>query len=418
MNLRNASSMLECYDLVVIGAGPSGLMAAGTAAQNGAKVLILDKNNSVGKKLSITGKGRCNITNNCTIEEFMDAVISNKRFLHSSINTFSPQDTIDFFENLGLKTKTERGRRVFPVSDKASDVVRCLSNFAFQNGCYFLQTKAKQILLDNNSVYGLKHSDGKIYAKNILIATGGVSYPGTGSTGDGFVLAKSLGHNIIEPSPSLVPLVCYENFCKELQGLSLKNVSLTLSNENGKVLYKELGEMLFTHFGVSGPLVLSASAHMIHENGYTISIDFKPGLNSEKLDARLLREFSENKNKQFQNLLHNLLPRKLIPVILRLSDISADTPCNSINKIQRLNFAKLLKNFTLKVKSFRPLSEAIITRGGVSTKEINPKTMQSKLIKGLFFAGEVIDVDAYTGGYNLQIAFCTGYAAGRNILYD
>ncbi len=406
--------MSRIYDLVVVGAGPAGLIAAGRAASRGACVLLLDKNRFAGRKLSITGKGRCNITNNCTINEFIDAVISNKRFLHSVAHTFSPQDTINFFECLGLETKTERGRRVFPRSDKAMDVVKSLERYAFGRNCHFKSVKVQKIHIDANKLFSVDCDSNSFTAKNVIIACGGASYPGTGSNGDGYKLAKKLGHNIIPPKPSLVPMVCNESFCKDLQGLSLRNIMLSVFDRN-KLLYRQQGEMLFTHFGISGPLVLSASAHIVNPSNCCISIDLKPALLHEQLDLRVQRELRRAGNKFFANSLDSLLPRRLIPVFVKLTGIAKQKPCNSITRQERAIIVNLLKDFKLTVKSFRPLNEAIITRGGVSTKEIDPKTMQSKLIRGLYFAGEVIDVDAYTGGYNLQIAFSTGYTAGSSV---
>lgn len=401
-------------NVVVIGGGASGLMAAGTAAYYGANVTLLEKNSRTGRKILVTGKGRCNITNNCDKDTFIANVPTNPRFLYSAINNFDCQDTIDFFNDLGLETKTERGNRVFPVSDKAMDVADTLYTFAKHNGAKIIESTAKVILTSNGKVSGVLDTKGNQYeADCVIIATGGMSYPGTGSTGDGYKLAKTVGHTITEIKPSLVGLISSDEFCKELQGLSLKNVNL-MAYENGKEIFSEQGEMLFTHQGVSGPLVLSASSHMrnFDKKSYKISIDLKPALSEEKLDLRLQKDFSEHKNNQINNSLGKLLPKKIIPVVLKMWGIDPTKKCNSITKEERQKLNKILKNFTVKIKSLGSIKEAIITSGGVSTKEISPKTMESKILSGLFFCGEVIDVDAYTGGFNLQIAFSTGRLAG------
>lgn len=406
---------MSVYDVIVIGAGPAGMLSAVAAARRGAKVLIFDKNREIGRKLSITGKGRCNITNNCSADEFLNSVVVNRKFLYSAAYNFAPSDTINFFESLGLKTKTERGKRVFPESDKAIDVVNCLKNYVFKElKCSFASKKITKLIINNNKVAGVKADLEEYIAKNIIIACGGMSYPKTGSTGWGYKLAKQAGHRITPLKPSLVALVSSDKLCYNLQGLTLKNIKLSLL-ENNKAIYSEQGDMLFTHFGVSGPLVLSASANIKKPEDCHIVLDLKPALDVNQLDARVQRDFSEFKNKAFKNSLNKLLPKKLIPEIIKLSEIPPDIHCNSIKKSQREMLVNLLKNLKINISGFRPIEEAIITRGGVETKEINPKTMQSKLISGLFFAGEVLDVDAYTGGYNLQIAFCTGYTAGSNI---
>ena len=401
-------------NVVVIGGGASGLMAAGTASYYGANVTLLEKNSRTGRKILVTGKGRCNITNNCDKDTFIANVPTNPRFLYSAINNFDCQDTIDFFNDLGLETKTERGNRVFPVSDKAMDVADTLYTFAKYNGVKIIESTAKVILTSDGKVSGVLDTKGNKYdADCVIIATGGMSYPGTGSTGDGYKLAKTVGHTLTEIKPSLVGLISSDEFCKELQGLSLKNVNLT-AYENGKEIFSEQGEMLFTHQGVSGPLVLSASSHMrnFEKKSYKISIDLKPALSEEKLDLRLQKDFSEHKNNQINNSLGKLLPKKIIPVVLKMWGIDPTKKCNSITKEERQELNKILKNFTVKIKSLGSIKEAIITSGGVSTKEISPKTMESKILSGLFFCGEVIDVDAYTGGFNLQIAFSTGRLAG------
>lgn len=379
-------------NVVVIGGGASGLMAAGTAAYYGANVTLLEKNSRTGRKILVTGKGRCNITNNCDKDTFIANVPTNPRFLYSAINNFDCQDTIDFFNNLGLETKTERGNRVFPVSDKAMDVTDTLYTFAKHNGVKIIESTAKVILTSEGKVSGVLDTKGNKYdADCVIIATGGMSYPGTGSTGDGYKLAKTVGHTITEIKPSLVGLISSDEFCKELQGLSLKNVNLT-TYENGKEIFSEQGEMLFTHQGVSGPLVLSASSHMrnFEKKSYKISIDLKPALSEEKLDLRLQKDFSEHKNNQINNSLGKLLPKKIIPVVLKMWGIDPTKKCNSITKEERQELNKILKNFTVKIKSLGSIKEAIITSGGVSTKEISPKTMESKILSGLFFVVKLL----------------------------
>lgn len=407
------------YDAIVIGGGAAGLMAAITAAQMGRKVLLLERNDRLGRKLLITGKGRCNLTNNCSNDELMKNIPSNARFLYSAFSQFSSQDTMNFFENLGVPLKTERGNRVFPVSDKAGDVVSALERTAKDYGVVIKKLQVTSLIINpDNTIGGVNCENAQFFAESVLVATGGKSYPLTGSTGDGYTFAKQAGHTVTPLVPSLVPIVTKEKYCADMMGLSLKNVTLSLiDSENGKTMFSELGEMLFTHFGVSGPLVLSASSHIrkMQENRYIIKIDLKPGLDEEKLDLRIQRDFSENLNKDFLNSLRKLLPAKMIPVIVSLSGIAPDTKVNQITRQQRREFVQLVKAFPLTVKCFRPIEEAIVTSGGVSIKEISPKTMESKLVKGLFFAGEVLDVDAYTGGFNLQIAFATGYAAGMNL---
>ncbi len=407
------------YDAIVIGAGAAGLMAAGRAAQLGKNVLLLEKNDRPARKLIITGKGRCNVTNNCAEDAFITQVKTNGRFLYSAISAFPPRETIAFFEGRGLHLKTERGNRVFPVSDKAVDVVDSLVAFVKEKGVRLQKGTVKSLMLVDGTVCGVVLDDGtQIESGAVVVATGGLSYPLTGSTGDGYRLARQAGHTVIDPTPSLVPIVAEEGWCKDLMGLSLKNVTLSV-HEKGKPkpVFCELGEMLFTHFGVSGPLVLSASslmdAHRISD--YTLSIDLKPALSAEQLDKRLQRDFSINLNKDFINSLGDLLPKKLIPVIVYLCGIPPETKVNQLTREMRKALADTVKSLRVTPKAFRPIEEAIITSGGVKVSEISPKTMQSKLCEGLYFAGEVIDVDAYTGGYNLQIAFCTGFLAGQNV---
>ena len=401
-------------DVIVVGGGAAGMMAAGTCAYYGANVTLLEKNSRTGRKILVTGKGRCNITNDCDKDTFLENVPTNPRFLYSAINNFDSQDTISFFNDLGLETKTERGNRVFPVSDRAMDVADTLYSYVKHNGVKVVESTVKSLITQGDKVTGVVDANGReFFADSIIIATGGMSYPGTGSTGDGYALAKSVGHTVTNLMPSLVGLVSSDSFCGELQGLSLRNIALT-AYENNKVIYKDFGEMVFTHKGVSGPVVLSASAHMRHfdKKSYHISLDLKPALSEEKLDLRLQREFSNHINNQINNSLKELLPKKLIPVIIKRWGIAETKKCNSITKEERKTLLDLLKNFTVNISSLGSLSEAIITSGGISTKEINPKTMESKLISNLFFCGEVIDVDAYTGGFNLQIAFSTGRLAG------
>lgn len=407
------------YDVIVIGGGPAGMMAAGIAGSRRKKVLLVERNDKLGKKLFITGKGRCNLTNSAPKDDFIANVTRNPKFLYSSFNNFFNDDLIDFFNKLGLKTKVERGGRVFPLSDKSSDVIKALEKHLYNNNVNVkLNSRAKSVVAEENEIKGLELEDGSIInCSSLIIATGGLSYPLTGSTGDGYELAKKLGHHITDLIPSLVPLVVKEEFIKEIQGLSLKNVSVKAICD-GKVLFEEIGEMLFTHYGLSGPLILSASFYIsekVNNNKKSIiEIDLKPGLSHEELDKRLLRDFDLYNNKYFKNSLDDLLPKKLIPVIIKLSGIPEDKQVNQISKEERKNIVNLLKALQFEVIGTRPISEAIVTSGGVNIKEVNPKTMESKLIKGLFFAGEILDVDAFTGGYNLQIAFSTGYTAGLN----
>ncbi len=407
------------YDVLVIGGGAAGMMAAGTAAQRGLNVCLVEKNARPGRKVMITGKGRCNITNHCDVQTFIASVPTNGRFLYSAIHQFTPQDTIDFFEELGLPVKIERGNRVFPQSDKAGDVVDRLVHFVKSNGVQLVTGEVKRLLLKEHSVYGVElHGGAQVMADTVIVCCGGASYPGTGSTGDGYKLARQAGHTVTELRPSLVPLVVRGDECRDMMGLSLKNVSVRVyDTEKKKQIYDDFGEMLFTHFGLSGPMILSASAHMreMSSGRYHIFIDLKPALSPEQLDARLQRDFELNHNRNFANSLGALLPSKMIPVIVQRSGIPPETKCNQITREMRRGFAELLKSFELTVAGFRPIEEAIVTSGGVKVTEINPKTMESKLVNGLYFAGEVLDVDAYTGGFNLQIAFCTGRLAAGSI---
>ena len=403
-------------DAVVIGGGAAGMMCSAAAAERGLDVILLEPNKVLGRKLRITGKGRCNITNNCDIREFLNNIPGDGRFLYSALNRLSPRDTMELFEGLGLRLKTERGNRVFPVSDNANDVAGALQRCMNRSGVRVVHSSAKHILTENNAVAGVETSDGVIECRAAVICTGGLSYPLTGSRGAGYKMAQELGHTVNPTRPSLVPLESDDDYCAEMQGFSLKNVTLS-AYEDDKLIYKELGEMLFTHFGVSGPLVLSASSHMrrFGEAKYELRIDLKPGLDEKKLDARLLRDFEKYANRDFANSLGDLAGKAMIPVLVRLSGIPAETKVNSITREQRHELLRLLKSFPVSVSGPRPIDEAIITSGGVSTKEINPRTMQSKLVGGLYFAGEVMDLDAYTGGFNLQIAWSTAYVAANSI---
>ncbi len=401
--------------VIIIGAGAAGLMAGGYASMYGADVRIFEKMPKVARKLLITGKGRCNLANYCDIPTFMQNVPVNSKFLYSALNNFPPEDIVDFFENLGLKTKVERGNRVFPVSDRAMDVVDTMRAFALSNGCRIIHKPVSDVIAENGRVKGVI-VENKLYScDSLIIATGGMSYPRTGSTGDGYKFAAKLGHSITDIRPSLIPLESPDNDCKRLQGLSLRNVRLSIIEKSGKEVFSDFGEMLFTHFGLSGPIVLSASCNMRdYTKGYKAVIDLKPALSEEQLDSRILRDFSENINKSASNSLNGLLPKKLIPVVLDRWGIERSKKCNSITKEERKALLDIIKNFTVDISRPRPVEEAIITSGGVKTSEINPKTMQSKLVEGLFFAGEIIDVDAYTGGFNLVIAWSTGKLAGEN----
>lgn len=408
--------MYEQRKIAVIGGGPAGMMGAIYGAMNGASVTLFEKNDRLGKKLAITGKGRCNVTNDCDNNEFLKNVISNPKFLYASISNFDTSDTKAFFENAGVPLKTERGRRVFPVSDSAHDIVSALKKTLLEYGCTVKNEKVKDILTKNGKVTGIKTSLGEYFFDAVIVATGGASYTATGSDGDGFRFAKALGIELTPLVPSLVPLETTQDV-SEIMGLSLKNVVLKIrNNQTGKIVFEELGEMLFTHFGLSGPLVLSASCHMqkMERGKYSAIIDFKPALDIKTLDNRVLSDFSKALNKDFINSLGGLLPAKIVPYIVKKTGILPTTKVNAITKEQRTLLVDTLKGLTLEIKGFRHLNEAIITQGGIKTSEINPSTMESKKIKGLYFAGEVIDVDAYTGGYNLQIAFSTGALAGTH----
>jgi len=413
--------------VLVIGGGPAGMMAAITAAENGNEVTILEKMPSFGKKLLITGKGRCNITSSLYMSEFIKNTPGNGKFLYSAFQNYTNADIIEFLKKQGLEVKEERGNRIFPVTDKSIDVLNCFKKRIDELKIkYKLETRVEKILIKNNEVLGVRTNREIIQTDKIILATGGKSYPLTGSTGDGYKIARDLGHTIIPIKPALVPLEVYEKEeCKKIQGLSLKNIAIKIiDTDRKKTIYEDFGEMVFTHFGISGPTILSGSAHLakykdidylLKKRYIKITIDLKPALTEEHLDDRILRDFKEFKNKQFKNSLDKLLPQKMIPLIVELSGINPDKMVNEITKEERRHLVQLIKYFTITIKNFRPVEEAIITCGGISTKEINPKTMESKLIKGLYFAGEIIDVDAYTGGFNLQIAYSTGYTAGINV---
>lgn len=405
--------------VIIIGAGAAGLMASVSAAQGGADVMIIERNERPARKVMITGKGRCNVTNNCSlINDLIANVPTNGRFLYSAFTRFMPIDTMEFFENEGVELKVERGNRVFPVSDKAVDIVDALNNASQRNGAKRIQGRVTEIITSDGRISGVKTEDGREFGcDKVIITTGGKSYGVTGSTGDGYTLAEQVGHTVIEPKPSLVPLVAHEGWCSDAQGLSLRNVEITVyDKENYKEVYSDFGEMLFTHYGVSGPLILSASTHMrdLGKKQYEIYIDLKPALSFEQLDQRVQKDFLEFANKNLINSLGKLLPQKLIPIIVKLSGIKPTTKTNQVTKEQRHTIVNLLKSLKVTAIAFRPIDEAIVTSGGIKTSEINPKTMESKLVSGLYFAGEVIDVDAYTGGFNLQIAFSTGHLAGES----
>ena len=414
-------------NVIVIGGGPAGMMAAITVAEYGNNVTIIEKNSDFGKKLLITGKGRCNITSSLYMSEFIKNTPGNGQFLYSAFQNYTNTDIIDFLKNQGLEVKEERGNRIFPVTDKSIDVLNCFKSKINELKIKKLfNTRVQKILVQNGEVLGVRTEKEIIQTDKIILATGGKSYPLTGSTGDGYLIAKNIGHKVTEIRPSLVPLVIYEkNECKEMQGLSLRNVGIKIIDESkNKLIYEDFGEMIFTHFGISGPTILSGSAHLVRykeidnlmkEQKIKLQIDLKPALTEEQLDERILRDFKEFKNKQFKHALDKLLPQKMIPIVIEKTKINEEKRVNEITKEERRNLVKVLKKFELTIKDFRPVEEAIITSGGINIKEINPKTMESKLVKGLYFAGEIIDVDSYTGGFNLQIAYSTGYTAGMHV---
>ncbi len=398
--------------IFVVGGGAAGMMAAITAAENGAQVTLLERNDRLGKKLYITGKGRCNVTNDCAPEDFFQNVPRNPRFLYSAIYAFPPREVMAWFEARGCALKTERGNRVFPQSDKSASVIDALRAELRRLGVRVLQERALDIVMQDGAVCGLKTDGGFHKTERVILATGGCSYPQTGSTGDGYRMLEKLGHTIVPPVGSLVPLVEKGYGCKQMQGLALKNVTLRLVNQKGKTVFEEFGELLFTHFGLSGPVVLSASAHMNEKDTYTVLLDLKPALDEQKLDLRLLRDFEKFQNRDFENALVELLPRSMIPVIVRRSGIPAEEKVHSITREQRRALLELMKRFPVEIACKAPVEEAIVTSGGVKVSEIEPGTMQSKRVRGLYVAGELLDVDAYTGGFNLQIAWATGRAAG------
>lgn len=412
--------------VVIIGGGPAGMLAAIASSKNGDNVTLIEKNNQLGKKILITGKGRCNITSSINIEDFIQNVPGNGRFLYSAFQNYTNIDIIELLKSEGVKTKEERGNRVFPVSDNAEEVRRALERAVNKSGVHVkLNTRVTGIKLDEEkNVKGVILENGKIAADKVVLATGGKSYPLTGSNGEGYDIAKKIGHTITPIRGSLVPLLADKTTCSKIQGLSLRNVGIEFIDIcSNKKIYNDFGEMIFTHFGVSGPVILSASAHLlryknidekIKSKEIKLRIDLKPALSEEQLDNRVLRDFQEVKNKQFKNSLDKLLPKKIIDVIIEKSKINPNKMVNEITKEERIRLVKLLKNFEITINGFRPVEEAIITAGGINIKEINPKTMESKIVSGLFFAGEIIDVDAYTGGFNLQIAYSTGYTAGLN----
>ena len=414
-------------NVIVIGGGPAGMMAAITAAEYGNNVTIIEKNSDFGKKLLITGKGRCNITSSLYMSEFIKNTPGNGQFLYSAFQNYTNTDIIDFLKNQGLEVKEERGNRIFPVTDKSIDVLNCFKSKINELKIKKLfNTRVQKILVQNGEVLGVRTEKEIIQTDKIILATGGKSYPLTGSTGDGYLIAKNIGHKVTEIRPSLVPLVIYEkNECKEMQGLSLRNVGIKIIDESkNKLIYEDFGEMIFTHFGISGPTILSGSAHLVRykeidnlmkEKKIKLQIDLKPALNEEKLNLRLLRDFEKYKNKQIINSLNELLPKKMIEPVIKKAKIKNEKRINEITKQERENLIRVIKCFEITISGFRPIEEAIITRGGINVKEINPKTMESKLIEGLYFAGEIIDVDSYTGGFNLQIAYSTGYTAGMHV---
>lgn len=413
--------------VIIVGGGPAGIIAAIASAQKGDNVILLEKNKSLGKKLLITGKGRCNITSSLNIDEFVQNVPGNGRFLYSAFHNFTNLDIIEILEKNGVKVKEERGNRIFPVSDNSEDVLKALISETKKYKNLEIRTNqdVKELITENNEIKGVELKNGeKILSTKVILATGGKSYPVTGSDGSGYLMASKLGHTIEKTRGSLVPLTGDQKLCQSMQGLSLKNAKITIKDiKNDKKIYDDFGELLFTHFGVSGPTILSSSAHLLRykeidqllkENKIKLYIDLKPALSTEELDTRIIRDFEEFKNKEFKNSLDKLLPKKMIPAILKLSNIDLDKKVNTITKEERKRLVELLKRFEINITGFRPVEEAIVTAGGISIKEINPKTMESKLVKGLYFAGEIIDVDAYTGGFNLQIAYSTGYTAGLN----
>lgn len=411
MNTRSTKKLTP--DIIVVGGGAAGMMAAGTAAEAGRSVLLIEHSEKLGKKIYITGKGRCNATNRCSPEEMLRNVPHNSRFLFSSVNAFPPERAINLFEQWGCPMKTERGNRVFPVSDHSWDVIDALKRRLAYYNVDIKYDNVTKILTDEQGIIGVRTEHGVWKAPRVILATGGCSYPSTGSDGSGYSLAESVGHTVTKLTASLVPLVEKGRWSASMQGLSLKNVSIKLIDSRNKVLYEDFGELLFTHFGLSGPVILSVSAHRDGMGGDRIEIDLKPALDEQKLENRLLREFSENPNRELAGVIGGMLPRSMVPVFLERCSLSGRMKNNSITKEQRKAILYLLKHFDIEIEGSRPIEEAIVTSGGISVREINPKTMESKILRGLYFAGEIIDVDAYTGGFNLQIAWATGYCAGK-----
>ncbi len=405
---------MSVYDGIVIGGGPAGMFAAITAAERGQRVLLLEKNPGLGKKLLITGKGRCNVTNNCSAQDVLRNIPRNPRFLYSAMTAFPPEKTMAFFEERGCPLKTERGNRVFPVSDRAGSILDCLRAELRRKRVEVERVEVQSIVTQDGRVVGVRTNKGVHPARWVILATGGVSYPATGSTGDGYAMARALGHTVIPAQGSLVPLETVGPDCPDMQGLSLRNVAVKLLDGKGKLLYKDFGELLFTHFGVSGPTVLSASCHLKGE-GCRLELDLKPALDEKKLDERLLRELEAYPNRSMEHVLTELLPRSMIPVVLRRLELDPATEANALRKQQRRALGALLKAFPIAIAGKRPVAEAIVTSGGVAVGEVDPKTMASKKVSGLYFAGEILDCDAYTGGFNLQIAWATAYAAGNGI---
>lgn len=400
------------HKVLVVGGGAAGMMAAGMAAKAGAKVTLFEPNDRLGKKLAITGKGRCNVTNQCSWEEALKNIPRNSRFLCSALSAFTPADAVAFFEAYGCALKVERGQRVFPESDRSASVISALQHFLREGSVEICRERALELLLRDGQIAGIRTDQGPRYGRCVILCTGGCSYPLTGSTGEGYELAKSVGHTIQEPRGSLVPLEEDGNWCARMQGLSLRNVAVKLLNQKGKTVYEDFGELLFTHFGLSGPTILSASAHMKPNESYRITIDLKPALDEQKLDQRILRDFEQYQNRSIEHALQDLYPRTLIPVMVEQAGIAPGTQANSVTRQQRRTLLERTKHFSIDIKGPRPVAEAIITAGGIRVKEVQPKTMESKLVPGLYFAGEILDVDAYTGGFNLQIAWSTAVAAG------
>ena len=399
------------FDGIVIGGGPGGMFAAIAAARSGSRVLLLERNGRLGKKLLITGKGRCNVTNDCSVQEVLQNTPRNGRFLYSAMTAFPPERTKAFFEERGCPLKTERGSRVFPRSDQAASILECLERELRRLGVTVTAGRVRHILTEDGAVTGAQTRDETYSAPWVILATGGVSYPTTGSTGDGYAMAQALGHTIVPPEGSLVPLEAVGEDCRDMQGLSLRNVGVKLVSAKGKVLYRDFGELLFTHFGVSGPTVLSASCHLKGE-GCRLLLDLKPALDEGKLEHRILRDLEQYQNRSMENALTDLLPRSMIPVVLRRLEVEPGLQANSLTKQKRRSLVELLKEFPIEIRGKRPVAEAIVTSGGVKVSEVDPRTMASKKVRGLYFAGEVLDCDAYTGGFNLQIAWATGWAAG------